>query len=70
MGKVSGTWDPMLCIAHVGEGKYVSGGSTGAVYLWSGNSAKGLAAHKSKLQTVFVDSKKRIFTGGDDGSII
>jgi hypothetical protein len=33
--KLNGKWDPMLCVICWND-KYISGGASGNVYLWSG----------------------------------
>lgn len=71
MGKINGgKWDPMFCVAQ-SDGKYFSGGLSGAIYLWAGGNGTRVEAHKKgKVHTLLVDSKKNLYSGGDDGIII
>jgi microtubule-associated protein-like 6 len=70
MGKLTGKWDPMFCVTQI-DGKYISGGGSGAIYTWGGGSGTKIEAHKNgKVHALLVDSKKNLYSGGDDGSII
>jgi hypothetical protein len=46
MGKISGSnkWDPMLSIVCWND-KFVSGGQSGSVYLWSGGNGTASKGH-------------------------
>jgi hypothetical protein len=65
MGKISnGSWDPMFCVAH-NDGKFISGGGSGALYVWSGGNGTKIEGHKNgKVHTIFVDKKKNVYSGG------
>lgn len=71
MGKVPGKWDPMLSVA-VCDKKYISGSASGALYVWTGGAGTRVEAHKknSKVHTIFVDSKKNVYSGADDGIVM
>jgi hypothetical protein len=70
MGKISGSWDPMFSVIYI-DNKCVSGGSSGALYLWNGGNGTKIDAHKKgKVHTLIIDKKKNLYSGGDDGSII
>jgi hypothetical protein len=36
LGKITGKWDPMVSCVYW-SGKFVTGGSSGNVYVWGGN---------------------------------
>ena len=39
MGKVPGKWESMYSVAFLDGAKYLSGGSSGALFLWNGGAA-------------------------------
>lgn len=54
--------DPMLS-AVFWNGKYVTGGLSGSVYLWSGTTATLSQGHKKKVDSFAVDSSGNLFSG-------
>ncbi len=44
MGKIAGKWDPMVSVA-CWDGKFVTGGSAGSIYLWNGGSGSPTKGH-------------------------
>lgn len=54
--------DPMLS-AVFWNGKYVTGGLSGSVYLWSGTTATISQGHKKKVDCFAVDSSGNLFSG-------
>lgn len=54
--------DPMLT-AVCWNGKYVSAGASGGVYLWNGNTAAAGQGHKKKVDCLVVDQSGTLFSG-------
>ena len=70
MGKVPGKWEPMYSVAFLEGAKYVSGGASGNLFLWTGGSATKVDAHKGKVHVIKVDKGKTVYSGSEDGKII
>lgn len=70
MGKVPGKWESMYSVAFLDGIKYVSGGSSGGLFLWSGGKASKIEAHKGKVHSIKVMNGKSVYTGAEDGKII
>lgn len=70
MGKIPGKWESQTSVAYLDGAKYVSGGSSGALFLWTGATATKIEAHKGKVHTIKVEKVKTVYTGGEDGKII
>jgi hypothetical protein len=70
-GKISGSskWDPMLSVVCWND-KFVSGGQSGSVYLWSGNSGTASKGHKGRVDCLAVDLKNNLYSGCSKGIII
>ena len=72
MGKVVGSGnklDPMLS-AVCWDGKYVTGGTSGAIYLWNGGNGVPSAGHKSKVDCFGVDYSGNLYSGDSQGRIL
>jgi WD40 repeat protein len=71
MGKISGSskWDPMLSIVCWND-KFVSGGQSGSIYLWSGGSGTPTKGHEGRVDCLSVDSKNNLYSGCSKGMII
>ena len=69
MCKVPGKWDPMVSVVYWND-KFVSGGSTGTVYLWSGTNSTGSKAHEGRVDCLSVDENKNLFSGCSKGMVI
>ena len=62
MCKIPGKWDPMLSVV-CSNGKYVSGGASGSVYLWSSNTGAATKGHTGKVNSLAVDKKGNLYSG-------
>jgi len=72
MGKISGngkSWDPMLS-AVCWNKKYVTGGFSGTVYLWNGNSGIPCVGHKSRVDCFGIDTSDNLYSGDSQGRIL
>jgi len=72
MGKITGNggkWDPMLS-AICWDGKYVTGGTSGAVYLWNGGSGIPTISHKGKVDCFAIDLSGILYSGDSKGKIL
>ena len=71
MGKLAGSnkWDPMLT-AVCWNDKFVTGGMSGAVYLWNGTSGTATKQHEGKLDCLAVDQNGVLYSGDSKGRIV
>ena len=69
MGKVPGKWDPMVSVVYWND-KFVSGGSNGTIYLWSGTNSVATKAHEGRVDCVSVDKNGNLFSGCSKGIVI
>ncbi len=72
MGKISGNggkWDPMLS-AVCWDNKYVTGGTSGAIYLWNGGNGIPSAGHKSRVDCFGVDHSGNLYSGDSQGRVL
>ncbi len=66
----AGNFQPQLCCIYTNEGKALSGGIDGNLYLWTGNKAsKAIAAHQGKVGSIIL-YQDSILTGGYDGLVL
>ena len=56
MCKVPGKWDPMVSVVYW-NGKFVSGGYSGSLYLWSGTTGVHSKGHEGRVDCLSVDSQ-------------
>jgi hypothetical protein len=68
MCKVPGKWDPMVSVVSWND-KYVSGGSEGSLYLWSGTTSVVSKGHESRVDCLQVDQSGSLFSGCTKGII-
>lgn len=54
--------DPMLCAIYW-NGKYVTGGLSGGIYLWNGTTATLCQGHKKKVDCLAIDQSGNLFSG-------
>lgn len=54
MCKVPGKWDPMVNVVYWND-KFVSGGSAGGVYLWTGGTSVMTKGHEGRVDCLAVD---------------
>ena len=69
MCKVPGKWDPMVSVVFWND-KFVSGGSAGNLYLWSGSTAVLTKGHDGRVDCLSVDRDGTLFSGCSKGMII
>lgn len=67
MCKVPGKWDPMASVVFWNE-MFVSGGSTGVLYLWSGSTAIITKGHEGRVDCLQVN-KNTLYSGCSKGMI-
>ena len=73
MGKISGSskWDPMLSAVYwKDKDKFVTGGTSGTVYLWSGNTGMPTKEHTHRVDCFSIDSSGSLYSGDASGRII
>lgn len=68
MCKVPGKWDPMVSVVYWND-KFVSGGSEGAIYLWTGTSSVSSKGHEGRVDCLSVDKNGVLFSGCTSGII-
>lgn len=66
--KLNGKWDPMLCVVCWND-KYISGGASGSVYLWSGGPGVPTKASEGTIDCFGVDPKGNLYSGCSKGII-
>ena len=65
----SSKWDPMMSVVYWND-KFVSGGSEGVLYLWTGSDASATkGAHAGRVDSLRVDDKGVLFSGCSKGII-
>lgn len=69
MCKIPGKWDPMVNVVCWND-KFVSGGSNGNVYLWSGSNGLASKGHEGRVDCLSVDIKNNLYTGCSKGIVI
>ena len=69
MCKVPGKWDPMVNIVYWNN-KFVSGGSSGSIYLWSGTTGIASKGHEGRVDCLSVDSQDNLYSGCSAGLIL
>lgn len=71
MGKISGSnkWDPMLSAVCWNE-KFVTGGVSGAIYLWNGTSGIASKQHKGRVDCLAVDQNGILYSGDSNGRLL
>lgn len=55
MCKVPGKWDPMVSVVYWNS-KFVSGGSKGDIYLWSGSTGIQCKGHEGRVDCLAVNT--------------
>lgn len=69
-GKTNATkWDPMLSAVYWKD-KFVTGGTSGAVYLWNGNVAATSKGHNGRVDCFSIDSNGNLYSGDSKGIIL
>lgn len=69
MCKINGKWDPMVSVVSWND-KYVSGGSEGSLYLWTGTASVATKGHQSRVDSLRVDpSSGSLYSGCSSGII-
>ena len=68
MCKVPGKWDPMVSVAYW-NGKFVSGGYSGSLYLWSGTTGIVSKGHEGRVDCLSVD-QENLYSGCSHGQVI
>lgn len=68
MCKIPGKWDPMVSVIYWND-KFVSGGSEGTLYLWSGTTAVASKGHEGRVDCLQVDSSGTLYSGCSVGVI-
>jgi len=69
MGKIPGKWDPMLSVVYWND-KFVTGGSSGNLYVWSGSTGNPTKAHEGTVDALGIDNKGVLYSGCSRGMII
>ena len=69
MCKVPGKWDPMVSVVYWNN-KFVSGGSAGNIYLWSGTTGISSKGHEGRVDSLAVDPQENLYSGCSSGQII
>lgn len=69
MGKIPGKWDPMVSVVYWND-KFVTGGASGSLYVWSGNTGNPNKAHEGTVDALGVDLKGNLYSGCSKGQII
>ena len=68
MGKIPGKWDPMNT-AIWSNTNYVTGGSSGNIYLWSGTNGSPTKAGDGAINSLAIDTKGSLYSGCSKGKI-
>lgn len=66
--KIQGKWDPMMSVVFW-NGKFVSGGSAGTLYLWSGSTPITTKGHTGRIDSLRVDDHENLYSGCSKGII-
>ena len=69
MGKLSCKWDPQVSVIYWND-KYVSGGKSGSIFVWSGNVGNSNKCHEGAVDCLAVDSKGILYSGCSKGRIM
>ena len=70
MGKLAGNkWDPMVSALYWND-KFISGGSAGSVYLWSGNIGNPTKGHEGRVDSLATDKSGKLYSGCSKGIIM
>jgi microtubule-associated protein-like 6 len=69
MGKIPGKWDPMLSVVCWND-KFVTGGSSGNLYFWSGSTGNPTKAHEGTVDALGVDNRGVLYSGCSKGMIM
>jgi hypothetical protein len=72
MGKISGNggkWDPMLSAIYWNN-KFITGGTSGTVYLWNGANGTPCVGHKSRVDCFGIDHSGNLYSGDSQGKIL
>jgi hypothetical protein len=70
MGKLaSNKWDPMLSVVYWND-KFITGGVSGSVYLWSGNNGNPTKGHSGRVDCLAVDTRDSFYSGCSKGVIM
>jgi hypothetical protein len=64
MGKIAGNgkWDPMLS-AVCWDGRFVTGGVSGNIYLWNGTTGTPSKVHNKRIDCLAVDKNNNLYSG-------
>jgi WD40 repeat protein len=62
MCKVAGKWDPMVSVVYWND-RFVSGGSEGVLYLWTGSNSVTTKGHEGRVDCLRVDSSGVLYSG-------
>lgn len=68
MCKINGKWDPMVSVVSWND-KYVSGGSEGSLYLWTGTASVATKGHQGRVDSLRVDPSGSLYSGCSSGII-
>ena len=68
LGKIPGKWDPMVSCIYWND-KLITGGSSGKVYAWAGNTGNPTAGHSGPVDCLAVDGRGVLYSGCSKGAI-
>lgn len=68
LGKIPGKWDPMVSAIYWND-KYITGGSSGKIYAWAGNSGNPSVGHDGPVDCLAIDSRGVLYSGCSKGMI-
>lgn len=69
LGKIPGKWDPMVSCVYWND-KFVTGGSSGNVYVWAGNTGNPSKGHEGAVDCLAIDSKGTLYSGCYKGIVM
>jgi hypothetical protein len=68
MCKVTGKWDPMVSVVYWND-RFVSGGSEGVLYLWTGTNSVITKGHEGRVDCLRVYNNGILYSGCSFGII-